>query len=356
MEKRLSEFRKRLSRREIAAALITNEKNIAYLCNYRFEDGCLLVTESDAYLITDFRYKEEAEKLALSAFSVVTPVDKTAFVADALKKASATSLGYESRSMTVQEYHQYENSLSLSLVPMGDILLQMRAQKSEEEICAIKTAQSISEKAYLHLLSVLRPDMTERDVATELAYFMEKNGAQGKSFDIIAASGKASSLPHAKCRNLQISQGFLTIDFGCIYQGYCSDTTRTLVVGKASDEMKRVYNTVLEAQKAAIAFIKEGVLCADADARARSVIERAGYGSAFGHSLGHGVGLDVHELPALSPRATETVLKAGNIVTVEPGIYLEGKFGSRIEDMGLVTKNGFENFTKISKELTELFV
>lgn len=355
MEKRLSLFREKLLQREISAALITDEKNIAYLCNYRFEDGFLLITESEAYIVTDFRYKEEAERTALSCFAVVTPTDKIAFVADALKNASASSLGYESRSMTVAQYHQYQG-LSLLLVPMGDILQQMRAEKSEEEIDAIKTAQAISEKSYLHLLSILRPDMTETDISTELAYFMQKNGAQGKSFDIIVASGSASALPHAKCRNLPISRGFLTLDFGCIYRGYCSDTTRTLSVGKANDEMKRIYSTVLQAQEAAIAFIKEGVLCSEADACARGVITRAGYGNAFGHSLGHGVGLDVHELPSLSPRATETVLKAGNIVTVEPGIYLEGKFGCRIEDMGLVTKSGFENFTKINKELTELFI
>lgn len=356
MNNRLSLFRERLAEREISAAIISDEKNIGYLCGYRFEDGCLLITRENAYVITDFRYKEEAEATVSSAFSVVTPENKPTFIAEALKHEDAKSVGYESRVVTVAEFHRFESAITLPLVPMGDILPQMRAEKREEEIASIKTAQEIAEGAFAHLLSVMDPSMTESDLSLELAYFMRKHGAEGNSFETIAASGSASALPHAKCRKTKISEGFLTLDFGCVYNGYCSDMTRTVCIGRASEEMKRVYNTVLEAQLAAIDFIKAGASCAAVDAVARSIIQAAGYGDAFGHSLGHGVGLNVHELPNLSPRALETRLKAGNIVTVEPGIYLEGRFGCRIEDMGLVTENGFENFTKTPKELVELFV
>ena len=356
MNNRLSTFREHLREREISSAIITDEKNIGYLCSYRFEDGCLLITRENAYVITDFRYKEEAEASVSSFFSVVTPENKPAFIADILKAEGARNVGYESRTMTVAEFHRYEGAVSLPFEPIGDILPKMRAEKSEDEISFIKTAQKITEDAFKHLLSIIQPNMTENDLSLELSYFMRKQGAEGNSFDIIAASGAASALPHAKCRKSKILQGFLTLDFGCIYNGYCSDMTRTVSVGRATEEMKRVYNTVLEAQLAAIEFIKVGVSCAAVDAVARSIIQRAGYGDAFGHSLGHGVGLNVHELPNLSPRATEICLKAGNIVTVEPGIYLEGRFGCRIEDMGLVTESGFENFTKAPKELIELFI
>lgn len=356
MKDRLSRFLRLLTEREIDAAIITNEKNIGYLCSYRFDDGCLLIGDGYAYLITDFRYTEEASRLAVKDFTVVTPEDKNAFIDGVLKRANAKSVGYESRSLTVAQYHTYERELSVPLVPIGDILLEMRAVKDEDEISAVKAAQKITDDAFSHLLTFIYPAITEREIALELSYFMQKQGAQGNSFDIIAVSGTSSALPHGKCRNLTISEGFLTIDFGCIYNGYCSDMTRTLSVGKASEDMRRLYQTVLQAQLSAIPFIREGALCKDVDAVARGVIERAGYHGAFGHSLGHGVGLDIHELPNLSPRQTERRLKAGNIVTVEPGIYLEGKYGCRIEDMGVVTEDGFENLTKTPKELIELFV
>lgn len=355
MNARLSQFRALLEKREIDAALITNEKNIAYLCGYFYDDGYLWIDSKDAYLVTDFRYAEEAEKYSTD-FSVVTPAARFDFLRDVIQKNNIVSLGFESRDMTVSEYRSFESELALTFVPMGDLLEEMRAQKGEEEIAAIKNAQAIAERAFSHLLSVITPTMTEKEVALELSYFMQKNGAQNVSFDIIAASGEASALPHAKCRNTRLSKGFLTLDFGCVYNGYCSDMTRTLAVGKADAEMKRLYQTVLDAQLAAISSIRAGVICSEVDAVARDLINGRGYEGAFGHSLGHGVGLDIHELPALSPRATERRLALGNIVTVEPGIYLRGKYGCRIEDMGCVKTDGFENFTTATKELIELFV
>jgi Xaa-Pro aminopeptidase len=257
--------------------------------------------------------------------------------------------------MTVAQYNGFERELTVDFVPLGTMLTDLRSVKTEEEIAKIKCAQKITDLAFSHILSIMHPKMTETEVALELAYFMQKNGAAGTSFETIAVSGAASALPHGKCRNLPISKGFLTMDFGCVYQGYCSDMTRTVAIGKASEDMKHLYQTVLSAQAAAIQSIRAGAVCADVDAVARTIIEQNGYKGAFGHGLGHGVGLDIHELPNLSPSAKEQRLRSGNIVTVEPGIYLRGKYGCRIEDMGCVTEGGFDNFTSASKELIELF-
>ncbi len=354
MNVRLEEFRDMLAKRDIESAIITDYKNIGYLSRFFYDDGYLFITHKSAFLITDFRYTEEATQKACG-FEVVAPKNRHDFLNDILQRDRIKNIGFESASMTVCDYHSFTADLTVPFVPMGDILSAMRAKKSEEEILCIKKAQSITDKAYSHILSILTPSMTETDIALELSYFMSKNGASGTSFDIIAASGASSALPHAKCRKEPISRGFLTMDFGCVYDGYCSDMTRTVVIGKADAEMKRIYRTVLEAQSAAISVIKCGALCKDIDAIARAIIDNEGYKGAFGHSLGHGVGLNIHELPRLSPGASNVKLECGNIVTVEPGIYLTGKYGCRIEDMGCVTENGFDNFTESSKDLIELF-
>jgi Xaa-Pro aminopeptidase len=257
--------------------------------------------------------------------------------------------------MTVETFHRYVTALVTPMVPLGDLLAQMRAVKTEEEIGYIKKAQSIADAAYSHILKVLTPTVTEKEIALELSYFMRRNGAEGDSFDIIAVSGAASALPHGKCRNERISKGFLTMDFGCRYHGYCSDMTRTVCIGKADEEMRRVYQTVLAAQREALSVIRAGETGAFVDGIARQYITARGYGNAFSHSLGHGVGLYIHELPTLSSRSNASLLVSGNVVTVEPGIYLAGKYGCRIEDMGVVTADGFDNFTKSNKELIELF-
>ena len=355
MNQKLSLFRQALQRREIEAAIVLDEKNIGYLCEYFFTDGLLYIDSQSAYLITDSRYTEEAEKKASSEFSVVMPHDRIAFLRDVLVSHQIRTLGYESRTMTVEQYHTFERGLSVSFAPIGDILSELRAVKTESEISRIKRAQEITDAAYTHILKVLHPSMTEIDVALELSYFMQKSGAEDKSFDIIAVSGEASAYPHGHARNQPLSAGFLTMDFGCIYQNYCSDMTRTVVIGKADAEMKRLYQTVLTAQEYALAAIKEGITCAGADGFARQHIDREGYPGTFGHGLGHGVGLNIHEAPSLSPYACQRCLISGNVVTVEPGIYLTGKYGCRIEDMGVVTLSGFDNFTQSSKELLELF-
>ena len=260
--------------------------------------------------------------------------------------------------MSCAAYRIFEKAFeNCTLLSGGSkILTSLRSVKTAEELERMARAQEITDRAFTHILSFLSPEVTEREVALELEFFMRRNGAEACAFSTIAVSGSASSLPHGVPRSCRLERGLLTMDFGARVEGYCSDMTRTVCIGKASEEEKTVYNTVLSAQRAALDFVAEGVSCREADAKARSVIEKAGYGPYFGHSLGHGVGMLVHESPSLSPKAPEdSVLKRGNVVTVEPGIYLEGRFGCRIEDMVAIDLDGsVRNFTKSPKELIEI--
>ncbi len=355
MNQKLSAFRSLLAKNETDAAIITDEKNIGYLCGYFYTDGYLYIDSVSAYIITDSRYDAEARIHASEEFTVTVPKNRLSFLTELIEKHGVKSIGYENFSMTVAQYNAFDRALSVEFVPLGGMLTEMRSVKTPEEIAKIKRAQAITDLAFSHILSVMQPTMTEKDVALELSYFMQKNGADDIAFDIVAVSGKASAYPHGTCRPIPLSAGFLTMDFGCVCDHYRSDMTRTVVIGKATSEMKRLYQTVLEAQELALAQIKSGAFSAAIDGIARSYIDSAGYVGLFGHSLGHGVGLYIHESPNLSPNAGERRLVVGNVVTVEPGIYIEGKYGCRIEDMGAVTENGFDNFTKSTKELIELF-
>ena len=229
-------------------------------------------------------------------------------------------------------------------------ILVTESYKQTEHLPIIKRRSA----AFAHILKFITPNMTEIEVALELEFFMRRMGSEGTAFDTIAVSGSASSLPHGVPRNVKLEKGFFTMDFGAKFDGYCSDMTRTVVIGKADADMKKLYNTVLSAQLAALDFIKEGINCKDADTVARDIINGAGYEGRFGHSLGHGVGMYIHEDPRLYSRAKGT-LKVGHVVTVEPGIYLAGKYGCRIEDMVAIDLDGkLLNFTKSPKEMMEL--
>jgi Xaa-Pro aminopeptidase len=241
---------------------------------------------------------------------------------------------------------------------LSDVCLAHRKIKTEKEVGKIRKAQEITDKAFSHILGFINGDRTEIEVAAELEYFMRKNGASGLAFDTISVSGKNSSLPHGVPTTAKLTpNSFLTMDYGAKFQGYCSDMTRTVVLGKADEEMKRIYNTVLTAQKAALEAAHEGASCKGLDKIARDIIHGAGYEGCFGHSLGHGVGMFIHESPRLSFAAPdESVLTRGHVVTFEPGIYLAGKYGCRIEDMACIRPDGsFYNFTKSPKEMIELF-
>lgn len=350
----LARVRQKMKEKSIDALLVTGDENIFYLSDFAFSDGALLILEKEAFLLTDFRYLEAAKKKAGTLFTVETPKAFLAFMAETLKTAGASRLGYEDAALSAARYRRYSEFFALEMCPFSEELSSLRAVKTPEEVRRIKEAQRLTDEAFTHILSYISPDKTEVDVALELEFFMRKNGALRTSFDTIAVSGRQSALPHGTPRRMPLERGFLTMDFGCVVDGYCSDMTRTVVVGKATEEERKIYNTVLAAQENALAVIRAGITGASADAVARQTIEGAGYKGAFGHGLGHGVGLYIHEAPRLSPSATDCILECGNIVTVEPGIYLEGKCGCRIEDMVLVTENGCENLTHSEKTLIEL--
>ena len=353
MKDRLSEFRKILKKGQ--AALITDELSIRYLCGVPFTDGLLLITNERAFILTDSRYIEAVGKGAADGFkTVLMSGSQTELIKKLLSGSGVSSIGYEEGSLSCLRKRIYTEKLSeYRFFPLEDRLSEMRSVKDDTEKENIVKAQRIAEAAFDFILGFITPEVTEAEVALELEYRMRKFGAEGIAFETIAVSGKNSSMPHGIPGRQKLGTGFLTMDFGAKYGGYCSDMTRTVCLGKPDDEMKKVYETVLKAQTNALEHIKAGMKCSEADALARDIITEAGYGKCFGHSLGHGVGLYIHEPVNLSPRSG-SVLQAGNIVTVEPGIYLEGRFGVRIEDMVCVTEEGCENLTQADKSLIVL--
>jgi len=348
-------LREELLQKGIDGVIVLDELNQYYLSDFQFSDGLLVITKDAAHLITDFRYYEKALAERNPEFSVVTPKDRWEYIKEAL--SDCKTVGFEGGFVSYSTYLSFKDKLpEHTLVSVENMLSEMRQIKSPEEIAIIQKAQDIADGAFSEILSKLSPDMTEQDVAVEIEYAMRRRGAEGFSFDTIAVSGDASALPHGTPRCEKLKRGFLTMDFGAKYKGYCSDMTRTVVIGKADADIKKLYNTVLSAQLAAIDFLREGVDAGEADKIARDIIDsNPEYKGAFGHSLGHSVGLNVHETPTLSPRSFGRNLRVGEILTVEPGIYLFGKYGCRIEDMVCIEKNGVYNFTHSTKELIEIY-
>ena len=353
----LKKFQEALAALGVDGALISSEVNQRYLSDFPFSDGYLLITPDRAYLLTDSRYSEAAKE-QVKEFEILLPQNKMSDILTELtSKQKIARLALEEDAISYADYETLAKKLTSTKLVTGasKILSELRAVKTPEELERIARAQEITDRAFTHILNFISPDVTEQEVALELEFFMRKQGSEGVAFDTIAISGSASSRPHGVPSNVKLRRGFLTMDFGARVDGYCADMTRTVVLGKATDEQKKIYETVLAAQKNALEKLRAGMLCVDADELARSVIRGAGYGDAFGHGLGHGVGILVHEAPSLSRKAKkDSVLKVGNVVTVEPGIYLEGNCGCRIEDMVLITENGIRNFTKSEKHLIEL--
>ena len=360
---KLSRFFEKLKGSSADAALISSPLNQRYLTGFDYHDGYLLITREKAFLLADFRYIEAARTaLHGTDFEVIRP-DGSMLVelACLLEEHKASSLLIEESHVSCSELERYKKAFSGAGVELfsgaSAILSEMREVKSADELEKIKKAQEITDAAFSHILGVMTPSMTEIDVALELEFFMRKNGAEGIAFDTIAVSGSASSMPHGQPRNVKLERGFLTMDFGAKYDGYCADMTRTVVIGRADGEMKRLYDTVLRAQSCALEIYREGESCYELDKRARDVINGAGYEGCFGHSLGHGVGMLVHENPRLAPSADKEIrLVRGNVTSVEPGIYIAGKYGCRIEDLVAIdTEGNTKNLTKSPKELIELF-
>ena len=353
---RVEKIRKSLCEKGIDALVVLDELNQQYLSGFAFTDGLLLITAKRAFLITDFRYFEMAQSEAYGEFEVIMPEKRIDTIKNIIKEDSVKTIGLEGASISYQTFANYQkNYPECDFVDIGNMIESQREIKDESEILLMQKAQDITDNAFSELLRHITPDMTEIDVAAELEYFMRKAGASGLAFDTISVSGDASALPHGTPRNVKLKSGFLTLDFGAKFKGYCSDMTRTIVIGKATDEIKKLYNTVLEAQRRGLMAIKAGADCAECDKAAREYIDSfEEYKGAFGHSLGHGVGLFVHENQRLSKVAAGRSLRVNEIVTVEPGIYLYGKYGCRIEDMVAVKENGLYNFTHSTKELIEI--
>ena len=353
-------FQKKLIENGADAALISTEFHQRYLSGFDYSDGYILVTQKKAFLLTDFRYIEAANaEVSHEDFEILMPNGMILELMTILDAEKVKTLLIEENRLSVAQKALFESKFEGVEVLSGAsaILDAMREVKTQEELDVMDAAQKITDAAFDHIVKVMTPNMTEIEVALELEFFMRRNGADCAAFQTIAVSGSASSMPHGVPRNVKLERGFLTMDFGAGLRGYCSDMTRTVVIGKADAEIKRVYDTVLKAQLAALDFIKEGIVCRDADKVARDIIDNAGYKGTFGHSLGHGVGMLVHESPRLSFAAPETMtLERGHVVSVEPGIYLPGKYGCRIEDMVAIDLEGkLYNFTKSPKEMIELF-
>ena len=346
----------------VEGILLSSTLNQRYISNFNFDDGYTVVFQNKAFLLTDFRYVEAANnEVDHDDFEVVTPkVSHLKYVASLAEENGVRTMLVEESALSLAQLSHFEKAAEgrVSYVSgASGILTTMRMVKTPEELDNMAEAQRITDAAFAHIVSVLHPDMTEIDVALEIEFFMRKNGAERTSFDTIAVSGTASSMPHGVPRNVKLERGFLTMDFGCVYNGYCSDMTRTVVLGKADEEIKKVYYTVLEAQTKALEAAANGERgCYRLDEIARDIINGAGFEGRFGHSLGHGVGMFIHESPRLAPGMDRgALLVTGNVVTFEPGIYIPEKYGCRIEDMAAITDDGIRNFTKSPKELIELF-
>lgn len=335
--------------------LVSDPANIRYLSGYTNDTGVLFLSEKECCLLTDFRFLYQALDEA-KGFRVID-IGRQGYerlIGELCMKNSVKKLAFEKHVMTYREYESYRENVKAELVPCDNILATLRFIKTKEEIELLRTAEHIGDMAFSEILPYLKPGVTELEIAARLAFSMKMHGASGESFPAIVASGVNSSMPHAIPSERKIQNGdFVTMDFGCVYKGYCSDMTRTVVLGKASDRQKEIYETVLKAQTEALKALKPGKKGREIDAVARDIITEAGYGDCFGHGLGHSVGLQIHEDPNCNMRE-ERVLQAGMIMTVEPGIYVQDFGGVRIEDMVVLTEDGYENLAHSEKKLIEL--
>ena len=338
---------------EVDGLLLTSRYSRFYGTECDIAEGVAIVARSGCRYFTDSRYIEAAQK-GIRDFTVIemnraNPYNQ--LLNDAIEEFGIKRLGYEEGYLTVAEFSAFEKELKAQLIPYGAKINSFRAVKEQWELERMRKAQAITDRAFSEVVTRIKAGMTEKQLQAELIYCLYKNGGEGLAFDPIVVSGPNTSLPHGVAGDRVIREGdFITMDFGASWGGYCSDMTRTVAVGYATEEMKKVYETVLAAQKAGIAATKAGVTGKEIDGAARQVIADAGYGDYFGHSYGHSLGMEVHESPNCSP-AGETVMEKNVISSAEPGIYLPGKFGVRIEDVVIFTEDGCEDITHSPKNL-----
>ncbi len=346
--KKLDDFRNLLCAQ---AALITNEPDVSWLTGFSGDSSRVLITEKNAYFLTDFRYLEQAEQQTRGNFEIidVKAGELIPTLAELMKKDCADTLGISYRHTTLCDMDEL-GGLSAEILDISDIPDILRSIKDENELSCMREGAKLTENAFSHILGYIKEGVSERDLYSEMVYFFHKNGAE-PSFPPIIASGENSSMPHAGVTERKLQKGdFITMDFGVKYKGVCTDFTRTVALFGVAEQQKMIYNIVKYAQTAALNALKPGISGREADAAARDIIKTAGFGDNFGHGTGHGVGVEIHEAPRLA-LTSESVLSEGMVVTAEPGIYLPGKMGVRIEDMAVITKDGCENFYTADKEL-----
>ncbi len=355
IKKRLKRLREKLIDFSLDAVIINKPENRRYISGFTGSAGIVLITRNKSYLLTDSRYIEQAKKESpeynvIDSGAMILKIIEEIFLGNKVNK-----IAFEDDYITHKNYMEYKEHLSnFELISGKNIIENLRKLKDDEEINLISKAVQISESAFKYILDYIKPGVKEKDIALELEYYMKKNGAEDIAFPTIVASGWRSSLPHGLASSKKINYGdFITIDFGAVYQGYNSDMTRTICVGKPDNKQIEIYELVLKAQVNAINNIKEGITCKKADEFARKIISENGYGDYFGHGLGHGVGLAVHEIPSLSFKSKDTLFK-NMIVTVEPGIYIPDWGGVRIEDMVIVKEKNVDVLTKLEKKLIKL--
>ncbi|MCL4516355.1 MAG: aminopeptidase P family protein [Firmicutes bacterium] len=351
MAAHLEKIRDYLKFSGLDALIITKPQNSRYLSGFAGE-GLLLITSEKALLLTDFRYIQQAGQQAPEYQVVRTGTPPVDTLVIEIVKAGVKKVGFESEHVTVKELSSWrEKTAGVSLEPREGVVEKIRMVKGQEEQNTLRRAVEIADQAFKQILKKIIPGVTEREIALELEFIMKRAGAEKLGFDTILASGPRGALPHGVASDRVIAAGDLvTMDFGCFYKGYTSDMTRTVAVGQAADKQKEIYSIVLEAQLAGLGAVRAGMRGSEVDAVARRVIADAGYGEYFGHGLGHGVGLEIHEAPRLAP-SDDTLLAPGMVVTVEPGIYIPDWGGVRIEDMVVVTDDGCEVLTGSTKEL-----
>ena len=337
--------------------MLTHPPDLAYLTNFTGDDSIGLVTAKDFFLVTDFRYVEQASLEAGWLTVVVREAKMADALADALVQAKVKRIGFEANyaavgQITALEKACAERKIAIELVPLENVLTNIRKVKDDHEIDLIRKSVAIAEEAFESIRGEIKPGLTENHLAGLLVFELRSRGASDSSFPVIVAAGTNSSLPHYRPGESLVQRDQpLLIDWGALYKGYCSDLTRTLMIGRVSDKIKKVYKVVHEAQQAAIKFLRPGVTTLQADRVARDVIEKAGYGKQFGHGLGHGIGREIHELPSLRKTGGEEELRPGMVVTIEPGIYIPGEGGVRIEDDVLITHSGCEVLTTLDRSL-----
>jgi len=351
---RVERLKEKIAQQNLDAILLHKPENRRYISGFTGSTGFAIITKDKAVFATDFRYAEQAKEQC-HGFEI-KDLNNEYTIYDLLKELNINILGIEDDFSTYDFVISLKEKGGLEIVPLKGLLTQLRMIKDENEIKLINKAAEITDAAFNHIIEIIKVGMTEKDVANILEYFMKSQGADGPSFSFIVASGKRSSMPHGVASEKTIEEGdFVTIDMGCKYKGYCSDMTRTFVMGNASDRQKEIYNTVLLAQEKALEAIKPGITGFELDKIARDLISDKGYGEYFGHSLGHGVGLEIHELPRLVQNEVGNIkMESGMVVTDEPGIYIPNFGGVRIEDLVVVTKDGYDVLSKSTKELLEI--